>query len=127
MPKKRIFVVDDNPVVRSMVRQLFQSETNCEIAGEAENGRDAIAKAAFVKPDLIVLDLTMPVMSGLDAAPFLRKVLPETRLILFTVHSGPEVERLAFAAGIEAVVSKDRGASELIPRAQELLSAAHAA
>jgi len=88
MPKKRIFVVDDNPAVRSMVRQLFESEANYVMVGEAENGRDAIAKAVFVKPDLIVLDLSMPVMSGLDAAPFLRRVLPETRLLLFTVHYG---------------------------------------
>jgi DNA-binding NarL/FixJ family response regulator len=121
MPKKRVFVVDDSPIVRSMVRQLFESETNCEVVGEAENGLDAVAKAAFLKPDLIVLDLNMPVMSGLDAAPFLRKVVPETSLILFTVHEGREIERVAFAAGIQAVVSKDH-ASELIPHAQALLS-----
>ena len=121
MPKKRVFVVDDSPIVRCMVRQLFESETNCEVVGEAENGLDAVAKAAFLKPDLIVLDLNMPVMSGLDAAPFLRKVVPETSLILFTVHEGREIERVAFAAGIQAVVSKDH-ASELIPHAQALLS-----
>jgi two-component system nitrate/nitrite response regulator NarL len=122
MPKKRVLVVDDSPIVRSMVRRLFESEANCEIAGEAENGREAVAKAAKIKPDLIILDLSMPVMSGLDAAPLLRKVLPETRLILFTEHHGREVERLALAAGIQAVVSKDQAASELIPHAQALLS-----
>lgn len=122
MPKKRIFVVDDNFVVRSMVRQLFESETNYEVAGEAENGRDAIAKAESLKPDLIILDLSMPIMGGLEAAPFLKRVLPETRLILFTVDSGPEVERLALAAGIEAVVSKDNAVSELVTHAQALLS-----
>lgn len=124
MHKKRVFVVDDNPRARWMIRQLFESETNCEIAGEAENGLDAIAKAAFLKPDLIVLDLNMPVMSGLDAAPFLRRVLPETPLILFTIDQGSELERLANEAGIQAVVSKDKAASELIPRSQALLSAA---
>jgi CheY-like chemotaxis protein len=123
MPKKRIFVVDDSSSVRSMVRQLFESETNCEIVGEAENGRDAVAKAAFAKPDLIVLDLNMPVMGGLDAAPFLRKVLPDTRLILFTVSQGQEVEQQALAAGIQTVVSKYNAASELVPRAQALLTA----
>jgi DNA-binding NarL/FixJ family response regulator len=122
MLKKRIFVVDDNPTVRSMVRQLFESEPNCVMVGEAENGRDAIAKAVFVKPDLIVLDLSMPVMGGLDAAPYLRRVLPETRLLLFTVHSGREVERLARAAGIQAVVSKDKAVSELVHHAQALLA-----
>lgn len=124
MRKKRIFVVDDNPTVRSMVRQLFESEANCVVVGEAENGRDGIAKAAFSKPDLIVLDLSMPVMSGLDAAPFLKRILPETRLLLFTVHNGREIERLARAAGIEAVVSKDKAASQLIPHAQALLALA---
>lgn len=122
MPRKRIFVVDDSPIVRSMVRQLFQS-ADYEIAGEADNGRDAIAKAAFAKPDLIILDLNMPVMSGLDAAPFLKRVLPETPLILFTISQGREIERLAFAAGIQAVVSKDDAAYELIPHAQALLRA----
>jgi chemotaxis response regulator CheB len=69
MPNKRVFVVDDSPIVRSMVRRLFESETDCEIAGEAENGRDAVVKAAKIKPDLFILDLSMPVMSGLEAAP----------------------------------------------------------
>ena len=119
--KKRVFVVDDSASVRHIVRQLFESETDCEIAGEAENGLDAIAKAAFLKPDLIVLDLNMPVMGGLDAAPFLRRVLPETRLILFTISQGREVEQQALAAGIQAVVSKDKAVSELVPRAEALL------
>jgi DNA-binding NarL/FixJ family response regulator len=122
MPKKRILVVDDSAVTRSMVRQLFKSATDCEIAGEAANGRDAIAKAAFSKPDLIILDLNMPVMSGLGAAPFLRRLLPGVCLILFTVHQGQEIERLAHNAGIQLVVSKDNAATELVPRAQALLS-----
>ncbi len=122
MPKKRVLVVDDSPIVRSMVRRLFETETNCEIAGEAENGCDAIAKATKIKPDLIILDLSMPLLGGLDAAPLLRKILPETRIILFTEHHGREVERLAFAAGIQAVVSKDQAMSQLIPQAKALLS-----
>jgi DNA-binding NarL/FixJ family response regulator len=121
MRKKRVFVVDDSPIARSMVRQLFESQSNYEIAGEAENGRDAVAKAAFLKPDLIVLDLNMPVMGGLDAAPFLRRVLPETRLILFTIYEGREVEQRAHAAGIQAVVSKNNAVSELVPQAEALL------
>jgi DNA-binding NarL/FixJ family response regulator len=122
MGKKRVLVVDDNQTVRSMVRQLFESEPNYEIAGEAENGREAVTKAKTLNPDLIILDLSMPVMSGIEAAPFLRKASPMTRLILFTVQQGRELERLAFAAGIDAVVSKDQGASRLIPQAQTVLS-----
>jgi two-component system nitrate/nitrite response regulator NarL len=121
MPKKRVLLVDENPVVRSLVRQLFELEPDFEISGEAENGRDAVEKAENLKPDLIILDLAMPVMTGLDAAPLLRKVVPDARIILFTVQEGREVERLARAARTHAVVSKSQAASKLILRAQGLL------
>jgi DNA-binding NarL/FixJ family response regulator len=84
MPKKHVLLVDDNSVVRSLVRQLFELEPDFEISGEAENGRDAVEKAENLKPDVIILDLSMPVMTGLDAAPLLRKLLPDTR-----IHSCP--------------------------------------
>jgi len=121
MPAKRILLVDDNAVVRSLVRRLFEFQPEFEISGEAENGRDAIEKAERLKPDLIILDLIMPVMTGLDAAPLLKQLLPDTLIILFTQQEGSEVERLARAAGIDAVVSKTQAASELVLKAQALL------
>jgi two-component system nitrate/nitrite response regulator NarL len=126
MPKKRVLLVDDNPVVRSLVRHLIELEPDFEVSGEAENGRDAIEKAENLKPDLIILDLVMPVMSGLDAAPLVRKLLPDTRIILFTVQEGREVERLAHAAGIHAVVSKNQAVSKLILQARSLLASSPA-
>lgn len=126
MPKKRVLLVDDNPVVRSLVRHLIELEPDFEISGEAENGRDAVEKAENLKPDLIILDLVMPVMTGLDAAPLLRKLLPDTRIILFTVQEGREVERLARAAGVHAVVSKNQAVSKLILQARSLLASSPA-
>ena len=114
--------MDDNSAVRSLVRQLFELEPDFEIAGEAENGRDAVERAENLNPDLIILDLSMPVMTGLVAAPKLRKRLPDARIILFTVQEGSEVERLARAAGIHAVVPKNQAASNLILQAQALLA-----
>jgi NarL family two-component system response regulator LiaR len=122
MPTKRILLVDDNAVVRSFVRQLFEFQPDFEISGEAENGRDALEKAEKLKPHLIILDLIMPIMNGLDAAPLLRRLLPDTLIILFTQQEGSEVEHLARAAGIDAVVSKSQAASELILKAQALLA-----
>jgi len=119
-PTKRVLLVDDNAVVRFFVRQLFESQPDFEISGEAENGSDAVKKAEELKPDLIILDLIMPVMNGLDAAPLLKKLLPDTIIILFTQQEGSEVERLAQAAGIDAVVSKSQSASELVLKAQTL-------
>jgi CheY-like chemotaxis protein len=122
MPAKRILVVDDNAVVRNLVRKLFESQSDFEISGEAENGRDAVDKAEKLKPDLIILDLIMPVMTGLDAAPLLKQLLPNTPIILFTQQEGSEVERQAQAAGIDAVVSKSQVASELVLKAQSLVA-----
>ena len=76
MRKKRVLIVDDNFVVRSMVRQVFELEPEFEVSGEAENGVEALQKAATLKPDLIILDLSMPLMTGLDAAPQLMEILP---------------------------------------------------
>lgn len=121
-PTKRVLLVDDNAVVRFFVRQLFESQPEFEISGEAENGSDAVEKAEKLKPALIILDLIMPVMNGLDAAPLLKKLLPDTMIILFTQQEGSEVERLAQAAGIDAVVSKSQAASELVLKAQALLA-----
>ena len=119
---KRVLLVDDNAVVRCFVRRLFESQPDFEISGEAENGSDAVEKAEKLKPDLIILDLIMPVMNGLDAAPLLKQLLPDTLIILFTQQDGSEVERLAQAAGIDAIVSKSQVASELVLKAQALLA-----
>ena len=102
MPLKRVLLADDSAIMRSMVRRLFESQPGFEVSGEAENGRDAVEKAENLKPDLIILDLIMPVMNGLDAAPLLKRLLPDTLIILFTQQEGSEVERLAQAAGIDA-------------------------
>ena len=123
MPTKRILLVDDNVVVRSFLRKLLESQPEFEISEEAENGRDAIEKAERSKPDLIILDLIMPVMNGLEAAPLLKRLLPDTLIILFTQQEGSELERLAQAAGIDAVVSKSQVPSELVLKAQALLAA----
>jgi DNA-binding NarL/FixJ family response regulator len=122
MPKKRVLLVDDNPAVRAMVRQLFEAHPDFEVAGEAGNGGEGVAEARNLKPDLVVIDLAMPVMTGLDAVPLLRKVVPGAPLILFTVHEGKEIERLARAAGIDAVVSKTEAAAKLVAQAAALLT-----
>ena len=122
MACKGVLIVDDNDVVRSSLRRLFEGYPEFEVSGEAKDGQDAIQKAQRLQPDLIILDLAMPVMTGLEAAPVLRKMLPEVALILFTHHDGHPVELLAKAAGIHAVVPKSQAASRLIAQAQALLA-----
>jgi two-component system, NarL family, nitrate/nitrite response regulator NarL len=121
MRKKRVLIVDDNVAVRSMVRQVFSVEPDFEVSGEAENGLEAIQTAEALKPDLVILDLTMPIMTGLDAAPQLLARLPAVCIILFTVEESTELKRLAQAQGIHAVVSKQQAVSELVSQARSLL------
>jgi two-component system, NarL family, nitrate/nitrite response regulator NarL len=124
MPKKRVLLVDDSEMVRNAVRPLFASHPQFVVCGEAEHGRDAIEKAPTLRPDLIVLDLSMPVMNGLEAAPLLIKILPDVWLILFTTHDFPELQQVARAAGIHAVVLKSTAAAQLITQAETLFQMA---
>ena len=117
---KLVLLVDDNRQMRQALRMLFESEPGFEVAGEAEHGQEAIEKAVVLNPHLIVLDLEMPVMNGLQAAPALLKRVPEVVIIMFTLFADGTIENIARGIGIHAVVSKDK-AHTLIPTAHTLL------
>src|ERR1700682_561336 len=120
MSKKKVLLVDDSATVREAVRPLFDSHPNFVVCGEAEHGREAIEKAPSLRPDLVVLDLVMPVMNGLEAAPLLIKILPNVWLILLTTHDCPELAQFARSAGIHAVVPKSKAVTHLIAQAETL-------
>src|ERR1700692_4358975 len=101
-----VLIVDDSDSVRIAVRALFEAEPGFSVVGEAVNGMDAIDKADELVPDLIVLDLSMPIMNGLEAAETLKLNSPSTPIYILTAHGGPEVDRAARAAGVDAVFSK---------------------
>jgi two-component system nitrate/nitrite response regulator NarL len=122
--EKKVLLVDDSALIRRAVRPLFDDHPKFEVVGEAEHGRDAVEKAPSLRPDLIILDLSMPVMNGLEAAPLLIKLLPRVWLILFTSHDQPELARLYRAAGIHAVVPKHKANTHLIPQAEALFAQA---
>jgi CheY-like chemotaxis protein len=119
MPKC-ILLVDDNAVIRRMLRAAFE-QPGWEVCGEAVNGQDAIDKAQDLKPDLIVLDLSMPVMNGLEAAPVLKRMLPTVPIILFTLYGSDDLEQAASSAGVTAVVSKNAALKMLVDQARDLL------
>jgi DNA-binding NarL/FixJ family response regulator len=105
--RKNILIVDDNAAVRKALRSLFETRREFVICGEAVNGKDAIEKARQLAPDLIILDLSMPVMNGLDAARVLAKAMPAVPLLMFTLYADPSLAAEAQAIGIRAVVPKD--------------------
>ncbi len=102
----KVLVVDDSPAVRRAVRMLLERNDSFEVCGEAENGREAIEKTAELRPELIIIDLSMPVLNGLDAVRGIRRIKPEVPIILFSTFSDVLMQEEAHSAGISALVSK---------------------
>jgi CheY-like chemotaxis protein len=101
-----ILIVDDSPQIRNVIRLWIESETRFEVCGEAEDGFEGIQKALQLKPDLIVLDLSMPKLDGLETAKALRAMLPKTPIILFTLYADSDIEQQAHDVGVTSVLSK---------------------
>ncbi len=118
---KAVLVVDDNALIRQALCELFKREADFEVCGEAENGREAIEKAQQLHPDLIVMDLSMPVMNGIEAARVLKGLMPTVPLIIFSEYSDVFSEKEARSAGVSALVSKSEHASVLVGKARALL------
>jgi CheY-like chemotaxis protein len=120
MPKT-ILIVDDNDTIRRALCQAFTRESDFEICGEAHDGQEAVEKAQILHPDLIILDLAMPVMNGLEAARALKNLMPSVPIAMFTFYAEPFVEKEARSAGVNEVVSKSEPISVLISKARSLL------
>jgi DNA-binding NarL/FixJ family response regulator len=118
--RKYILIVDDSPTIRKTLRQTLEREDAWEVCGEAADGREAIEKAQRLNPDVVVLDLSMPVMNGLEAARELKRMSPSLPLVMFTDFNLPQLTNQALSAGVSAVVSKSEAAS-LVAEIQQLL------
>lgn len=116
----RILIADDDAAIRRLLRRLIENHAGWQVCGDASDGQDAVDKAAQLSPDVIVLDLAMPQMNGLQAAREISKSLPDVPLLLLTVqHVSNELTREAAHAGFKGAVSKNTG-SEVV-RAIEVL------
>ena len=118
---KTVLVVDDNAAVRKMIAGAFLSD-GFATCGEAENGREGIELATELHPDLITLDVSMPVMNGLDAAAELRKMYPKTPIILFTLFGDGQMQSEATKIGVNLVLSKTTPLKHVVVLAHRLLS-----
>jgi DNA-binding NarL/FixJ family response regulator len=111
----RIVIVDDHEIVREGVRGLMgKSRPEWEICGEATNGKDAIELCETLKPDVMILDITMPGMSGLDAASRMAQLGLGCRLLMFTMHESERLTNDVRQSGAQGLVLKTRAASDLI-------------
>jgi CheY-like chemotaxis protein len=119
---KTVLVVDDNPGIRQAVSRAFLSD-GFTVCSEAANGQEAISICEQLKPDLIILDLSMPMMDGLQAAPQLRRLVPNTPIILLTMYGSAFKQDQVAAIGVDLVLSKMEPFSELLDKAHALLRA----
>ena len=119
---KSVLIVDDSPLIRRLLRAAL-TESEWVVCEEAANGREGIVKAQELRPDVVVLDLAMPEMNGLQTARVLKRIMPTTPLLMFTSHLVPNLEEEAASAGIQKVVSKSDGAPAVMSAIRSLLAA----
>ncbi len=105
-PSVRVLIVDDHEVVRRGVRSLLTTQPFVEICGEAVDGRDAVEKATLLKPDLVVMDISMPKLNGLEATREIRALLPDTEVVILSQHETPQMAQEAFHSGARGYVVK---------------------
>jgi DNA-binding NarL/FixJ family response regulator len=117
-----ILIVDDNPSIRYLLRVLVETKTPFQVCGEAGHGMDAVEQAKRLHPDLVLLDLSMPVMNGAEAAVILKRIMPQMKIILFTMHADNVGKALAAAVGIDLTLSKTDGLLKLDEHLKVLLS-----
>lgn len=122
MPTLRMLVVDDDGPIRRGVKELLEMHPGWEVVGEAANGREAVEKAAQLDPDVVVLDISMPELDGISAAPLIHSARPRAELIVLSQHDAPAMVSRALDAGIRGYVLKSRAGKELIPAVEAACS-----
>ncbi|PWT85028.1 MAG: hypothetical protein C5B58_03755 [Acidobacteria bacterium] len=118
---KSVLIADDSAFVRQRVGEMFCREPDFEVCGEADNGKKAIERAQELHPDLILLDLSMPVMNGLEAARALKRVMPDVPIVMFSAYADSFTEKEARSAGVSVLVLKLEDMSKLIGVARDLV------
>ena len=119
---KKILIVDDFPIFRDGLRALLFSVSNLEVIGEAENGNRAIQEASQLKPDLILMDLTMPFMNGTEAIRIIKQRQPAIKIIALTEHKSHDYVQAAFEAGANGYVLKDDTSDSLLAAINSVIS-----
>ena len=117
----RILLADDHAVLRAGLRLLLENQPDFEVTGEAASGLEALELAEKLQPDLILLDLTMPGLNGLDALPVLRKSAPAARVLILTMHDDPQYLRQALKNGASGYVLKKAADTELLSAVRAVL------
>ena len=118
MKQPRVLLADDHKLLLEAFQKLL--EPDCEVVGSVSDGRALLAAASKLKPDIIVLDISMPMLNGLDAGQQLKRMMPDVKLIFLTVHEDPDLVAEAFRVGASGYLLKSSAASELFQAIEEV-------
>jgi DNA-binding NarL/FixJ family response regulator len=118
---KTILIADDSELVRTMIRQALERDTDFAVCGEAVDGTDAVSRAQELSPDLIILDVRMPGLNGIEVAGILRYALPKIRIVLVTMYAEDLEKNITSLFRIDAVVDKADGLTEMTEYVRGLL------
>jgi DNA-binding NarL/FixJ family response regulator len=117
----RLLIVDDHEVFRRGLRSLLEPFPEWQICGEAVDGIDAVEKFNTLKPDIVVMDITMPQMNGLEATKLIKRQCPAAQIVIVTQHDSPEVRSVALEAGAASFVTKSAVGNELVAAIKEIV------
>lgn len=120
MTVRRVLIVDDAEDLRSLVRFRMERDERLEVVGEAQDGIEAVEQARLLKPDVVILDVAMPRMDGLEALPLIREALPKVRVIMLSAFNESTMAETARAAGADSYVVKGSPLAELVALAGSL-------
>ena len=121
MKNARLLIVDDHEIFRRGLRALLEPSSEWQICGEAVDGLDAVEQYKSLKPDIVVLDVSMPRLNGLEAARLIRRENPESKIVIITQHDSPQIRSAALEAGARAFVTKSAVGSELVSALRNLI------
>jgi DNA-binding NarL/FixJ family response regulator len=119
-PSLRVLIADDHDIVREGLRTILQSQKNWVVCDEAVNGREAVEKAIRHRPNVVVLDFSMPELNGVETTRQIHKALPRTEILILTMHDSEELARELLAAGARGFLVKTNAKRHLIPAVQAL-------
>ena len=120
MVSLRILIADDKPLVRSGIRMLLEGHRDWTVCGEAADGVEAVKQAAALKPDIVLLDVSMPRLDGLTAVPAIREKAPTAAVIILTMYQSGKMARIASHAGAAAYIAKAHITEALVPTIERL-------
>ncbi len=115
MPTIKVLIVDDNAKFIHLVKKILSKGQNIEVIGEAREGHEAILKAKEFKPDIVLMDVRMPEMGGIEATRRISQIMPETKIIILTIYDMKEYREAAMTAGADDYIIKRLVTEELIP------------